>query len=229
MIPQFLLLLLLLSLPGLSVNGEHPIETDATRAPTLATGGTCVIRDVIIHSAVGPAARGDVLVRDGKIAAVGEVGDVGDATVLEGRGMHLAPGAIDCHSHMAIHGGINEGTESITVECDISDEVDPDDIAIYRALAGGTTTARLLHGSANTIGGRHEVIKLKVGRTEDELRFEGAREGVKFALGENVKRSTSSRRSDRVPATRMGVEAVLQRAFERAREYRAEWQAFDAA
>lgn len=217
---------------ALALPGEHPIETDATREPALATGGTCVIRDVVIHSAVGPATRGDVLVRDGKIAAIGDVGDVGDATVLEGNGLHLAPGAIDCHSHMAIHGGINEGTESITIDCDISDEVDADDIAIYRALAGGTTSARLLHGSANTIGGRHEVIKLKVGRTEDELRFPGAREGVKFALGENVKRSNSGfgRGGDRrFPATRMGVEAVLQRAFERAQEYRAEWKAYDDA
>ena len=230
MIPQLLSLLLTLSAPAAA--GEHPIETDATRAPTLRTGGTCVIRDVVIHSAVGPATRGDVLVRDGRIAAIGDVGDVGDAVVLEGGGLHLAPGAIDCHSHMAIHGGINEGTESITVDCDISDEVDGDDVAIYRALAGGTTTARLLHGSANTIGGRHEVIKLKVGRTEDELRFVGAPEGVKFALGENVKRSNFGfgRGGDRrFPATRMGVETVFQRAFTRALEYQAEWRAYDEA
>jgi imidazolonepropionase-like amidohydrolase len=220
---------LLFLLASQAATPVHPIETDATRAPTLAVDGTCVIRDVVIHSAVGPAARGDVLVRDGRIAAVGDVGDAGGATEIDGRGLHLAPGAIDCHSHMAIHGGINEGTESITVDCDISDSVDPDDVAIFRALAGGTTTARLLHGSANTIGGRHEVIKLKLGRGEDELRFEGAREGVKFALGENPKRSNSGRRTDRFPATRMGVEAVFQRAFERAREYQAEWSAYEAA
>lgn len=220
---------LMLVLPALAGAGEHPIETDASRKPTLVTGGTCVIRNVVVHSAVGPAATGDVLVRDGKIAAVGRVADAGGALEIDGRGLHLAPGAIDCHSHMAIHGGINEGSESITVDCDISDSVDPDDVAIFRALAGGTTTARLLHGSANTIGGRHEVIKLKVGRTEDELRFAGAREGVKFALGENPKRSNAGRRTDRFPATRMGVEAVFQRAFERAREYQAEWSAYRAA
>jgi imidazolonepropionase-like amidohydrolase len=170
-----------------------------------------------------------VLVRDGRIAAVGRVEDAGGALEIDGRGLHLAPGAIDCHSHMAIHGGINEGSESITVDCDISDSVDPDDVAIFRALAGGTTTARLLHGSANAIGGRHEVIKLKVGRSEDELRLAGAREGVKFALGENPKRSNMGRRTERFPATRMGVEAVFQRAFERAREYQAEWSAYRAA
>jgi imidazolonepropionase-like amidohydrolase len=129
---------------------------------------------------------------------------------------------------MAIARGVNEGTVTISCDCDISDAVDPDDMTIYRALAGGVTTARLLHGSANAIGGLHEVIQLKWGRTADELRFPGAQEGVKFALGENPKRSNSSRRGTRFPATRLGVAAVYQRAFPRAAEYAREWNKYRA-
>ena len=210
----------------------HAFETDAEREPRLATGGHCVLRNATIHSAVGPAALGDVLVRDGKIAAVGAVGPAEPGALeLDLAGMHLAPGVVDCHSHMAIERGINEGTLSITCDVDISDAIDPEDIAIYRALAGGVTTARLLHGSANAIGGRHEVIKLKWGRTAAELRFPGAREGVKFALGENPKRPGGGRRGGdgRFPGTRMGVEAIFARAFPAAAAYAEEWGAFEAA
>ena len=215
-------LALLLSLAPL-LGGEHPYETDALRAPRLRTGGTCLIRGATIHSAVAPPRVGDVLVRGGRIAAVGEVDAPAGVLVIDGTGKHLAPGVIDCHSHMAISGGVNEGTLSITCDVDISDALDADDLSLYRALAGGVTCARLLHGSANAIGGRHEVIKLKWGRGADALRFEGAKEGVKFALGENPKRSNWGDRTTRFPDTRMGVEAVLARAFARAEEYRAQW------
>src|SRR5688572_14820518 len=117
--PVLAILMLSLAAP-VSGAGDHPFETDALRKPALVTGGSCVIRNVTIHSAVAPAQQGDVLVRDGKIAAVGQVADAAGLLELDGGGLHLAPGAIDCHSHMAIHGGINEGTESITVDCDIS-------------------------------------------------------------------------------------------------------------
>jgi imidazolonepropionase-like amidohydrolase len=216
--------------PSARAAGEHPFETDAQRVPALHTGGSCVIRNAVIHSAVGPAFEGDVLVRNGDIAKVGDVGAVEGVVEIDGRGMHLSPGVVDCHSHTAIARGVNEGTLSITADCDISDALDAEDLAIYRALAGGVTTARLLHGSANTIGGRHEVIKLKWRRSEDELGFRGAPEGIKFALGENVKRSNGpGGNSARFPATRMGVEALLYRAFSRAREYGAQWAEFEAA
>jgi imidazolonepropionase-like amidohydrolase len=217
----------LLAVPAAA--NEHPFETDAERAPRLRTGGTCLIRNVTIHSAVGSARVGDVLVRGGKIAAVGSVEAPQGILVLDGTGKHLAPGVIDCHSHMAIDRGINEGTLTITAECDISDALDPDDDGIYRALAGGVTTARLLHGSANAIGGRHEIIKLKWKRSQEELRFPDAKEGIKFALGENPKQSNSGQPTNRFPDSRMGVEAVYERAFTRAREYTAQWQAFEAA
>ena len=209
--------------------GEHAFETEALRKPALHTGGTCVIRNVVIHSAIAPEQRGDVYVKDGDIAAIGVVNAPAGTFELDGRGLHLAPGVIDPHSHMAISSGVNEGTLSITADCDISDALDSSDISLWRALGGGATTARLLHGSANTIGGRHEVIKLKYGRTADELRFKGAPEGIKFALGENVKRSNGGGNSSRFPATRMGVEALLERAFTRAREYRKEWADYAAA
>jgi len=227
------LLCLLLALPLAQEEGaRHPFELAEHRRPQLQTGGTCLITNVTIHSVVAPARVGDVLVVAGDIAAVGNAGEVqapDGAVVIDGTGKHLAPGVIDCHSHMAIERGINEGTLSITADVDISDSVNADDLTIWRALAGGVTCARLLHGSANTIGGRHEVIKLKWERTADELRFPGAPEGIKFALGENVKRSNGRGNQTRFPATRMGVEAVFQRAFTRAREYQAEWSDYEAA
>ena len=211
--------------------GEHPIETDADRRPRLVVDGDALVRGATIHTAVGPAFTGDVLVRDGKIAAVGRVEAPAGVTVIDAAGLHLAPGVVDCHSHIAIDGGVNEGTVSISAEVTIADVVDPDDIALYRAAAGGVTTARLLHGSANAIGGRDAIVKMKSGRTAAEIAFPGAPEGIKFALGENPKRPGGGgpRGGDpRFPGSRMGVEAVFLRAFERAEEYRADWRAWEA-
>ena len=206
--------------------GDHPSELDSDRKPKLHTGGSCVIRKVTIHSAVAPAFAGDVLVKDGKIVAVGKVDVPAGTLEIDGSGMHLAPGVVDCHSHIAIEGDVNEGTVSISAEVRIADLVDAEDVAIWRALGGGVTTARLLHGSANAIGGQDEVIKLKWGRTADELRFPGRKQGIKFALGENPKRSNGGGRGNRFPSSRMGVEAVFERAFARAREYALDWQHF---
>ena len=218
-----------LALAPVSFAGDHPYETDAERKPAQRTGGTCVVRNVVIHTAVSEPFQGDLFVKDGKIAAVGKVEAPAGTLELDGRGLHVSPGVIDCHSHMAISRGVNEGTYSITAECDISDALDAEDVGLWRALAGGVTGARLLHGSANTIGGRHEVIKLRYGKSFDELRNPDAKEGIKFALGENVKRSNGGGNSGRFPATRMGVEALLVRAFTRAREYQSEWLNYEAA
>jgi imidazolonepropionase-like amidohydrolase len=208
---------------------EHPSELDADRVPTLDTSGGALIRGVTIHSAVAPAFRGDVLVRDGDIAAIGQGLSAPDGVlVIDGSGKHLAPGVIDTHSHMAIDGGVNEGTLSITAECDISDVIAPDDVSLYRALAGGVTTIQCLHGSANAIGGRSEVIKLRWKRDADELRFPDAPQGIKFALGENPKRSNFAP-GERYPATRPGVESVFVRAFKRALEYQNEWASYAEA
>ncbi|MFT5048821.1 MAG: imidazolonepropionase-like amidohydrolase [Chlamydiales bacterium] len=214
--------------PAVRADGnDHPFELDAQRVPSIELDGACFIENATIHDAIGPAFVGDVHVEGGKIVAVGDLEAPAGVTLIDGTGMHLAPGVVDCHSHIAIEGGVNEGTVTISADVSIEDVVRADDLGIYRALAGGVTTARLLHGSANAIGGRHEVIKLKWGRTADELRFPGAPRGIKFALGENPKRSNGRRRSERFPGTRMGVEAVFYRAFERAREYRTEWRDYE--
>lgn len=213
--------------PSLAGDGAtHPCELESDRVPALRTSGDALIRNVTIHSAVQPAFVGDVLVRAGDIAAIGKGLEAGGVLEIDGTGKHLAPGVVDTHSHMAIAGGVNESTLSITAECDISDVIDPEDIDLYRALAGGVTTIQCLHGSANAIGGRSEVLKLRWGRRADELRFPDAPQGIKFALGENPKRSNFAP-GQRYPATRPGVESVFQRAFRRAQEYGDEWERYE--
>lgn len=203
---------------------EVATELEADRAPSFETGGHVLIRGATILTAAGDRIEsGDVLVQDGKIVAVGEVGPIDRLdpapTVIDATGKYLIPGIVDCHSHMAISGGINEGTLAITSECRIEDTIRNDDLTIYRALAGGVTTANILHGSANPIGGMNAVIRLKYRRPVGEMLFPDAPKGVKFALGENPKRSRG-----RFPNTRMGVEAVIRRGFNEARVYRAEWE-----
>ncbi len=177
---------------------------------------------------VGPQGilkEADVYVKDGKVAAVGQGLKVPSGTQeIDARGKHVTPGLIDCHSHTAIAGGVNEGTNIVTAECRIEDVIDAEDENIYRQLAGGTTAANLLHGSANAIGGQNAVVKWRWGKTADELLLAGAPPGIKFALGENPKRSNSTPRPDvepRYPTSRMGVEKVIREAFLRARDYRA--------
>ena len=158
---------------------------------------------------------GDLLVIRGRIAEVGVDLKAPDGCLeIDATGKHLSPGLIDCHSHMATDGGINESGQAVTAEVRIGDFIDNTDIHIYRQLAGGLTIANILHGSANPIGGQNQVIKLRWGGSMDELRMTEAPPGIKFALGENVKRNTS-----RYPNTRMGVEQLLRDRFLAAREY----------
>ncbi|MBI1380420.1 MAG: amidohydrolase family protein [Planctomycetaceae bacterium] len=208
----------------------HPIERDSDRQPRLVTGGNVLIVGATVHDALAPGRLADVLVVDGKIAAIGEdlIPPEGTLTV-EGAGKHLAPGVVDAHSHMAISGGVNEGSVSISAEVDMEDVIDADDPALYRALAGGCTTIQVLHGSANAIGGQAALLKLRRGSTDDELVFRGAPKGIKFALGENPKRSNWGTPGERFPSSRLGVEALFHRAFERAREYRAELELYGQA
>lgn len=209
---------------------EWPVELDEDRIPDLHTGGDVLIRGATIHTAShGTLDDADMLVRDGKIVALGERLQAPDGVaVVDAAGLHVIPGVIDCHSHAGIRGGINESTRTITAEVTIEDEVDPDDVNLYRALAGGVTSIRQLHGSANVIGGRHAVVKLRWGASAPEMLLEGAPAGVKFALGENPKRSNWGT-GNRFPGTRMGVEASLRRAFEAAERYDEEWARYEAA
>jgi imidazolonepropionase-like amidohydrolase len=162
----------------------------------------------------------DVLVKNGKIAKVGKNLSDANAKIIDGTGKHLTAGIIDEHSHIA-SASTNEGGQSVTSEVRIQDNINPDDIDIYRQLSGGVTTSHILHGSANTIGGQTQLIKLRWGADDAGLLFKGADPFIKFALGENVKRTSSSQGNNRYPDTRMGVEQVLNDAFARAKAYEA--------
>lgn len=173
----------------------------------------------------GKLQQADVLVEAGKIKAVGPnlVAPEG-ALLIDAAGKHLSPGIIDCHSHIATDGGVNESAQTITAEVRIGDFIDPNDINIYRQLAGGVTSSNILHGSANTIGGQNQVLKFRWGAGPEGMKFAGAPPGIKFALGENVKQSNwGSRNTGRYPQSRMGVEQLVRDAFEAARRYRARW------
>lgn len=183
----------------------------------------------------GTLNRGSVLVRDGKIAAVAaSIQAPNGATVINAEGKFLMPGIIDCHSHI-IAEAINEGTLSVSSMVDVGDVLNPEDIAIYRALAGGVTTANILHGSANSIGGKCVVVKTRWGKSAEELKFQGALPGIKFALGENPKRrgepagfGAAPAAPPRYPGTRMGVEEVIREAFTQAKAYQASWKTYEA-
>ena len=162
----------------------------------------------------------DVLLENGKIKAVGKGLSAGNAKVIDATGKHITAGIIDEHSHIAIEGGVNEGAQSNSAEVRIADVVNSEDVNIYRQLAGGVTTSHLLHGSANPIGGQSQLIKLRWGKTPEELKFGGNDGFIKFALGENVKQSNFGSGA-RFPVTRMGVEQTYVDDFTRAKEYKA--------
>lgn len=171
-----------------------------------------------------------LVVGDGKVVAVlaSDQAIPDGAEIIDAQNLHITPGIIDCHSHMATDGGVNEGGQAITAEVRIGDFVDCDDITIYRQLAGGVTAANVLHGSANPIGGQNQVIKLRWGANDEQTKFAEAPQGIKFALGENVKQSNRSDATrSRYPQTRMGVEQIIDDEFRAARDYRkrqAEWK-----
>ena len=199
---------------------------------------TIVIRNATVwtNTSKGILRNTDVLIHGGMVKAVGEKLDVPavfpgktkpSVFEVDGTGRHLTCGIIDEHSHIAISRGVNEGSHHITSEVRIGDVVNPDDINIYRNLAGGVTTVQQLHGSANVIGGQSAVIKLRWGHGADSLLLEGARPRIKFALGENVKQSNWGP-SSRFPQTRMGVEQAFYDAFHQARGYQAEHDRWNA-
>ncbi|HKE29887.1 MAG TPA: amidohydrolase [Bryobacteraceae bacterium] len=200
---------------------------------------TIVIRNATIMTVTKGTVKGSVVVKDGKIAEVGEkVLEPQGATIIDAAGQYVIPGIIDCHSHIAVDGGVNEGSVSVSSMVDIKDVINPEDISIYRALAGGVTTANILHGSANAIGGKTIVLKMRWGKDAQQMIFEGATPGIKFALGENPKRAGNPQGGGRgagaqtvqarYPATRMGVEDTIREAFNEAKAYKAGWDAYDA-
>jgi len=171
----------------------------------------------------------DVLIKNGKIAAVGKNLSDASATVIDAKGKHITSGIIDEHSHIAISRGVNESGHNSTAEVTIEDVVNSEDINIYRDLAGGVTTSQLLHGSANPIGGRSAIVKWKWGAAPDEMLYKNQPKFIKFALGENVKQANwGINNPTRFPQTRMGVEQVFTDYFQRAKEYDESWKKFNA-
>ncbi len=196
---------------------------------------TIFIQNATVYTVTKGTFKGSVLIEDGKIKQVGQnLAAPSGARIVDAAGMHLSPGIIDAHSHIAAGaGGINEGSVSVSSMVRIEDFVDPESVAIYRALAGGVTSANILHGSANAIGGQNRLIKMRWGKTGVEMLFDGGPPSIKFALGENPKRSGNPTPAPggpttvaRYPATRMGVEDIYRQAFTEAKEYQKAWVDF---
>jgi imidazolonepropionase-like amidohydrolase len=189
--------------------------------------------DVLIKNATvltvtkGTLTNTDVLVTGGKISKIGKgLKAPNGVQEIDATGKFLMPGIIDAHSHIALS-AVNEGTSQVTSEVQMGDVIDPFDVSIYRALAGGVTSTHALHGSANVIGGESETLKLRYGSTNPEdLKFENAPRTIKFALGENPTRGGRSRGIQ--PSSRMGVEAMLRNSFTDAQAYRDRWNAYKA-
>ncbi len=196
------------------------------------TGSVLIRNATVLTITNGTLENSDVLVLNGKISRIGTSLSAPDGVeTIDATGRFLMPGIIDAHSHIALS-SINESSSPVTAEVTMEDVVNPYDLSIYRALAGGVTTSHIMHGSANVIGGQNETIKHRWGVTNpDGLRFEGAPRTIKFALGENPTRVHGKRggRSGNAirPVTRMGVEAVLRDAFSDARRYMDAWDRYE--
>jgi imidazolonepropionase-like amidohydrolase len=195
--------------------------------------GEVLIKNATVLTAGKGTLQGtDILIRDGKIARIGKGLTAGSgARTIDATGKFVTPGIIDAHSHTMLS-AINEGALAVTSMTDVKEMLDPTDISIYRALAGGVTSALLLHGSANPIGGQSATVKFKWGRPAADYLIPDAPLGIKFALGENVKRSSQAQpqpgQTFRYPRTRMGTMEVIRDAFRRARDYKQAWEDFRA-
>lgn len=204
------------------------VASDSLRINPALTGlratnghGNLLIRNATVLTITkGTLEKTDVLVQNGKIAQIGEgLSAPGGTDTIDATGEFVMPGIVDAHSHIAVSGDVNEWTNPVTAEVAIRDVLDPYDIALYRALAGGVTEAHIMHGSANVIGGQCQTIKLRYGVTDPAaLVMEGAPRTIKFALGENPTR-VHGRGFGVHPSTRMGVEMVMRQAFTEARRY----------
>ncbi|MEO6655356.1 MAG: amidohydrolase, partial [Pyrinomonadaceae bacterium] len=191
-----------------------------------------LIKNATVMTAVkGTLQNTDILIQNGKISKIGKnLAAPAEVRVIDATGKYVTPGIIDCHSHSMLD-AINEGSLSVTSMTRTRDVLNPTDIAIYRALAGGVTSANLLHGSANPIGGQNTTVKFKWGHPVEDYPIVDAPPGIKFAMGENVKRSTSFAPPGtpvRYPRTRMGVIETMRDAFLRAKDYKQSWEDFKA-
>ncbi|MEE8336228.1 MAG: amidohydrolase, partial [Candidatus Neomarinimicrobiota bacterium] len=218
---------------------EEKISTLTVFSPEGAYGRSEKLKDpniILVNDATiwtsGPQGilKGwDIMFQNGKVIKIARNISIGKsrALVIEGSGKHITPGLIDAHSHMAA-ASINEGFQSVTAEVRMEDVIVPDDINLYRSLAGGLTIINLLHGSANAIGGQNAVLKLRWGTLDPgDLIYKNATPGIKFALGENVKRSNWVDPLNRYPKTRLGVEQIIRDAFEAASDYKKSWNIYN--
>src|SRR5882672_1569209 len=223
-IARLLLFSTVCTMPLSVTRGQKTTEQNPTE--------TLIRNATVLTVTQGTLENTDVLIRKGKIVAVGKnlKGSAG-ARVIDATGKFVMPGIIDCHSHSMLD-AINEGSLAVTSMARTRDVLNPTDADLYRELAGGVTTLNLLHGSANPIGGLNTVVKIKYGRPASEFLFPGAMPGIKFALGENPKRTNFPAIPGiqrRYPGTRMGVEEVIRDAFTRARDYKKGWDEYRAA
>ena len=174
----------------------------------------------------GVIENGSILIRDGKISALGTAIEAPDGVeVINAEGKFIMPGIIDSHSHLALNGDVNEATAPVTSQVDMADAIDAHDHQIYQALAGGVTAAKLMHGSANVIGGLNTTVKLKYMTSLEEMRIPGVRQQLKMALGENPKRVYGSK--GKQPSTRPGIFATLRQSFLDARAYQKKWDDYE--
>src|SRR5580692_2762801 len=206
----------------LSVVASLSVFAQSSTAPA-----DLVIKNATVMTAShGTIQHGTVWVHNGKIAGVGAtVSAPAGATVVDATGKYVTPGIIDPHSHSALGDDVNEATSPVTPSMMMIDAFDNRDAALYQALAGGVTTELLLHGSANMIGGQAVVIKNKFGLSREEMLFPNAPQSIKFASGENPKRVYGTR--NQLPSTRMGNFEVMRQAFEDAKVYRRDWDAYN--
>jgi imidazolonepropionase-like amidohydrolase len=213
------------------------LASDVRPAPARWAGPLAAPQAVVVRGATvwtqagsGILENADLLVVGGKVAAVGRgLAAPAGALEIDGKGLHVTPGVIDAHSHSAVEGHVNEGSHNVTAEVRIRDVIDPFDVSIERQLAGGTTAANVLHGSANAIGGQNQIVKWRLGSGPQGLYFEGAPEGIKFALGENPKQSNWRNPKPRYPGSRMGVADLIRERFAAARDYRARQEEYRRA
>jgi imidazolonepropionase-like amidohydrolase len=190
-----------------------------------------LIRNATVLTAVkGTLENTDILIQNGKIARIGKnLNASATAQIIDATGKFVTPGIIDCHSHTMVDGSVNEFSYSVTSMVRIRDVLNPKDVAIYRALAGGVTAGNILHGSANAIGGQNSTVKFKYGHPVEDFSIPDAPPGIKFALGENPKRTNFQPQPGqpfRYPRTRMGVMETIRDAFGRAKDYKQAWDDF---
>lgn len=191
---------------------------------TAQSNGDILIKNgTVITITDGVKENTDVLITNGKIKQIGQnLSAASTVKVVDAQGKFVMPGIIDAHSHIALE-TVNEATNPVTSEVFVGDGLDPQDVAIYRALAGGVTISHAMHGSANAVGGECETIKHRYGTWDpDDLRMKDAPRTIKFALGENPMRVHGEGRNI-TPSTRMGIEQIFRKAFAEGEMYKKDW------